>query len=57
LFDPEVYYIGGLPSKILATDVFSIVFGAVSLSLFAATYPAIRASRIAPVTALEGLRI
>ena len=56
LFDPNVYYIGGLPTKILVTDVFGIVSGAVLLSIGAATYPAIRASRVSPVTALEGLR-
>ena len=55
LFDPNVYYIGGLPTKILVTDVFGIVSGAVLLSIGAATYPAIRASRVSPVTALEGL--
>lgn len=57
LFDPTVYYIGGLPTKILATDILGIVAGAVLLSVIAAAYPAIRASRISPVTALEGLRV
>lgn len=55
LFDPDVYYIGGLPTKILATDLVAIVLGAILLSIIAATYPAIRASRVSPVTALEGL--
>ncbi|REJ66533.1 MAG: lipoprotein-releasing system transmembrane subunit, LolC/LolE family [Proteobacteria bacterium] len=55
LFDPDVYYIGGLPTKILATDLVAIVLGAVLLSIIAATYPAIRASRVSPVTALEDL--
>lgn len=57
LFDPNVYYIGGLPIKILATDILGIVAGAVLLSVIAAAYPAIRASRISPVMALEGLRV
>lgn len=57
LFDPDVYYIGGLPTKILATDIVGIVVGAALLSIIAATYPAIRASRVSPVTALEGLRV
>ena len=55
LFDPNVYYIGGLPTTILITDVVGIVSGAVLLSIGAATYPAVRASRVSPVTALEGL--
>lgn len=57
LFDPDVYYIGGLPTKILVTDIVRIVLGAVLLSIVAATYPAIRASRVSPVTALEGLHV
>ncbi len=57
LFDPNVYYIGGLPTKILVTDIVGIVVGAVLLSIIAATYPAIRASRVSPVTALEGLHV
>ena len=57
LFDPDVYYIGGLPTKILVTDIVGIVVGAVLLSIIAATYPAIRASRVSPVTALEGLHV
>ncbi len=56
LFDPEVYYIGGLPTKIMMTDVFIIISGAVLLSIAAATYPAFRASRVSPVRALEGLQ-
>ena len=57
LFDPDVYYIGGLPTKILLMDIVGIVLGAVLLSIVAATYPAIRASRVSPVTALEGLHV
>lgn len=57
LFDPDIYYIGGLPTKILVTDIIGIISGAVFLSIVAATYPAIRASRVSPVTALEGLHV
>lgn len=57
LFDPDIYYIGGLPTKILVTDIIGIISGAVLLSIVAATYPAIRASRVSPVTALEGLHV
>ena len=57
LFDPDIYYIGGLPTKILVTDIIGIISGAVLLSIVAATYPAIQASRVSPVTALEGLHV
>lgn len=57
LFDPDVYYIGGLPTKIMVTDIIGIISGAVLLSIVAATYPAIRASRVSPVTAMEGLHV
>lgn len=55
LFDPKVYYIGGLPTEIRFRDVFWIVTGALALSIVAAAYPAFRASRVSPVSALEGL--
>ena len=55
LFDPNVYYIGGLPTQIRWSDVFWTVTGALVLSIAAATYPALRASRVSPVSALEGL--
>jgi len=54
---PDSYYIGGLPTKILVTDIIGIISGAVLLSIVAATYPAIQASRVSPVTALEGLHV
>jgi lipoprotein-releasing system permease protein len=55
LFDPSVYYIGGLPTDLQWSDVASIVTGALVLSLIAAVYPAHRASKISPVLALDGL--
>ena len=55
LFDPSVYYIGGLPTEILYSDVVTIISGALVLSVTAAIYPAIRASRVSPVSALEGM--
>ena len=55
LFDPSVYYIGGLPTDLQWTDVAYIVTGAFVLSLIAAVYPAHRASKISPVLALDGL--
>jgi lipoprotein-releasing system permease protein len=55
LFDPSVYYIDGLPTEILYSDVVTIISGALVLSVTAAIYPAIRASRVSPVSALEGM--
>lgn len=55
LFDPSVYYIGGLPTDLQWRDVVLITLGALVLSFVAALYPAHRASKISPVLALEGL--
>ena len=55
LFDPSVYYIGGLPTDLQGTDIGWVVSMALALSLVAAVYPAHRASKILPVAALDGL--
>lgn len=55
LFDPSVYYIGGLPTDLQGTDIGWVVGMALVLSLVAAVYPAHRASKISPVSALDGL--
>ena len=54
LFDPDVYYIGGLPAELQWRDVTYILMGSLVLSLIAAVYPAHRASKISPVLALDG---
>ena len=55
LFDPSIYYIGGLPTDLRWPDVAYIIMGSLVLSLIAAVYPAHRASQISPVLALDGL--
>lgn len=55
LFDPNIYYIGGLPVAIFMTDVLWAVLGALGLSVVASVYPARRASRIQPSEALGGV--
>ncbi len=55
LFDPSIYYIGGLPTDLQWPDVAYIIIGSLVLSLIAAVYPAHRASKISPVLALDGL--
>ncbi len=53
LFDPAVYYIGGLPSQLLWADVWAVVATALVLSIFASVYPAWRAARIPAAEALN----
>ena len=53
LFDPAVYYIGGLPSRLQWQDVIAVVSIAFLLSLLASVYPAWRASKVPPAEALN----
>jgi lipoprotein-releasing system permease protein len=53
LFDPAVYYIGGLPSALQWGDVTAVVAISLVLSLLASVYPAWRASQIPPAEALN----
>ena len=53
LFDPSIYLINVLPSKILVSDVIQVVAMAFALSLLATLYPAWRAGQIMPAEALR----
>tara|TARA_Y100000385_G_scaffold70086_1_gene70348 strand:+ start:116 stop:1330 length:1215 start_codon:yes stop_codon:yes gene_type:complete len=53
LFDPAVYYIGGLPSQLIWSDVLAVMMTALLLSGAASVYPAWRASRIPAAEALN----
>ena len=53
LFDPAVYYIGGLPSTLQWQDVIGVVSIAFALSLLASVYPAWRVSKVPPAEALN----
>ena len=53
LWNKEVYYINELPSKVLWSDVTSIVSVSFVLTLLAALYPSWRASRVNPAEALR----
>ena len=53
LFDPSIYLINVLPSKILVSDILSVVFGALIVSFLATLYPAWRAGKILPAEALR----
>ena len=53
LFDPAVYYIGGLPSQLIWSDVLAVMVTALLLSGAASVYPAWRASRIPATEALN----
>ncbi len=53
LFDPSVYFISRLPSRLEWGDVVFVSIAAAVLSVLAALYPAWRASRVAPAEVLR----
>jgi lipoprotein-releasing system permease protein len=53
LWNKEIYYIQDLPSKVLASDVITIVSVSFALILVATLYPSWRASRVNPAEALR----
>jgi lipoprotein-releasing system permease protein len=53
LWDKTIYFISELPSKVLVSDVVSILSVSFILTLVAAIYPAWRASRVKPAEALR----
>ncbi|MEL7047162.1 MAG: FtsX-like permease family protein, partial [Pseudomonadota bacterium] len=53
LFDPNVYFISRLPSRLEWGDVAFVSIAAALLSVLAALYPAWRASRVAPAEVLR----
>ncbi|MEJ6774173.1 MAG: lipoprotein-releasing system transmembrane subunit, LolC/LolE family, partial [Porticoccaceae bacterium] len=53
LFDPSVYLISALPSRILVTDVVMVVGSAFMISFLATLYPAWRAGQVLPAEALR----
>ena len=53
MFDPSVYLISALPSRILIGDVLMVVGGAFIISFLATLYPAWRAGKVLPAEALR----
>ena len=53
VFNPEVYYLTHLPSRLDPVEVTQVVLMALSLSLLATLYPSWRAARTDPVEALR----
>jgi len=53
LWNKEIYYISELPSKVLPSDVVTIVSVSFVLTLVATLYPSWRASRVNPAEALR----
>jgi len=53
LFDPSVYLISALPSRILIGDVLIVVGGAFIISFLATLYPAWQAGKVLPAEALR----
>ena len=52
-FDPDVYFISGLPSQLMWQDVLVVCTTALVLSFLATLYPAYRAGKIEPAEALR----
>lgn len=53
LFQSSVYYLNYLPSQLQSSDVISIVFSALLMSLLATLYPAWKAANVQPAEALR----
>ena len=53
VFNPEVYYLTHLPSRLDPSEVAQVVGMALTLSLLATIYPSWRAARTDPVEALR----
>ena len=53
VFDPTVFMISSLPSKLLLSDILLVVAGASILSVIATIYPAWRAGQVLPSEALR----
>ena len=53
LFDPSIYLINRLPSRIVFNDVAAVVGIALTVSFLATLYPAWRAGKILPAEALR----
>lgn len=53
VFDPDVYFISELPSRLMWQDVLAISLLGIFLSLIATLYPAHRAAKVLPAEALR----
>lgn len=53
LFNPAIYFLSTLPSKIFVSDVVLIVFMSLVLSVLATIYPALKASKYNPAEILR----
>ena len=53
LFEPTIYFLSHMPSRMETSDIVWIVSMSISLSLLATLYPSWRAARLDPVEALR----
>ena len=53
LFNPTIYYLSQLPSKVFVSDILSISIISITLSFLATIYPALKAARTNPAEALR----
>jgi len=54
LFDPTIYFLSQLPSKIIISDVVTVIILALFLSIIATIYPAYKAAKSEPAIILKG---
>ena len=48
IFDPSVYFISELPSRLSLVDIYLVTGSAILLSFFATLYPSLRAAKVMP---------
>jgi lipoprotein-releasing system permease protein len=53
VFDPSVYMISSLPSRLVLSDILLVAIGASAISVLATIYPAWRAGQVLPAEALR----
>jgi lipoprotein-releasing system permease protein len=53
IFDPAVFMINSLPSKLVLSDIILVVLGSSIISILATIYPAWRAGQVLPAEALR----
>jgi lipoprotein-releasing system permease protein len=53
LFDPTIYFLSHLPSKVFISDVILIVIMSIFISFLSTIYPALKASKTNPAQILK----
>lgn len=53
LFDPTIYFLSNLPSKIFISDIILVISMSLAISILATIYPAFKASKTSPAEILK----